>query len=213
MLAGEFAMTYSMEEGQLTIGTLTKAFKFKKIPLLYNLNTLDAYSWGFLITATLSILFLNTYIRYFFYPTYLKENKLIYFVKKLITTKIDYKNRVHFKISMLLVSLLIIRHICVVIFPNCLSSNYIVLDKSNLANSLKDLLDEKTIVLSTALDASSQFIRKTPIQRFYFDKLVSKLDKCGKYCYVETLNRCVYTIYTSYILYTYSIHPLSNFFC
>ena len=144
-----FAMTYGIEEGQLTIGTLTKSFKYKKIPLIYNLNAFDLYSWSFLISFSLIIILLYTYINHFFYQVFFfKKNLLILFVKKVITIPIDYTKRKHYKLSILLFLLLIIRHLFVVVFPNCLSSNYIVLDKSNLVNSLKDLLDEKTIVLN-----------------------------------------------------------------
>lgn len=197
LIASGFAMTYSIEEGQLTLGTLTKTFKFKKIPLIYNLMAFDLFSWLFLIGSSLIIFLLINYINHFFYRIdYHKKNRFILFFKKLFNEKIDYRKRAHYKITILLISILIIRHIFVVIFPNCLSSNYIVLDKSNLVDTFSDLLDEKTIVLTTKMDGTTDYIKH--VKRPYYDKLTKKFERCGIYCLLETLNRHNYKILSNF---------------
>ena len=187
--------------GELTIGTLTKTFKYKKIPLIYNLNTLDLLSWICLIILSLIILILYNYIDNFFYKSkliYFDRKHLILFFKKLINIRsINYRKRIYYKITILLICLLILRHIFLVIFPNCLSSNYIVLDKSNLVNSIKDLLEENTIVLTTTMDDTTVYLNTTSHRPYYLE-LNNKLKKCGILCYLETLNRFNYAILSNF---------------
>lgn len=168
--------------------------------MIYNLNTLDSFSWIFLITTSLSIFILNTFIQHFFYKPkskYLKKNILIEFFKKLISTPIDYKRRIYYKTTWLLISLLIIRFICVVLFPNCLSSNYITLDRSNLVVGVKDLLEKNTIVLTTTMDGTTVYLKETS-HRPYFKQLNQKLKNCGILCFLETLNRNNYAILNNF---------------
>ena len=197
ILSDGFAMTYAIDEGQLTLGTLTKAFKYKKLPIINNLTAFDVYCWTLLVLSSIWIFLLYNYIHFSHRMRRCRRKKrLAEFLKELACTSIDYRRRPYFKITLLLISLLMVRHIFVVIFPNCLSSNYIVLDKSNLVNSLKDFLDEKTIVLSTTFDGTTVYLKQN--KRPFFKELSDKLENCGIYCLLETLNRHNYQILANF---------------
>ena len=201
ILSDGFAMTYAIDEGHLTLGTLTKTFKYKKLPIIRNVTAFDVYTWSLLVLSSFSIVLLYNYIAHCSNRTRHRRrgrlrNSLVDFLKRLASSSIDYRRRRHFKTTLLLISLLIVRHIFLVVFPNCLSSNYIVLDKSNLVNSLKDFLDEKTIVLSTTFDGTTVYLKQN--KRPFFRELSEKLDNCGIYCLLETLNRHNYKILANF---------------
>lgn len=200
ILADGFAATYAIDEGQLTLGTLTKTFKYKKLPIIHNLTAFDAYSWSLIALFSILIFLLYGYIVHFSRRMHRRrrhrKRRLVEFLKKLISTSINFRRHRHFKTTLLLTSLLIIHHVFLVIFPNCLSSNYIVLDKSNLVNSLRDFLDEKTIVLSTTFDGTTVYLKQ--IKRPFFKELSAKLEDCGIYCLLETLNRHDYQILSNF---------------
>lgn len=197
ILSDGFAMTYAIDEGQLTLGTLTKTFKYKKLPIIHNLTAFDVYCWSLLVLSTICIFFLYSIVHYRRRRTRRRRNnRLAEYLKSLTRISINYRRRRHYKTTLLLTSLLIVRHIFLVVFPNCLSSNYIVLDKSNLVDSLKDFLDEKTIVLSTAFDGTTVYLKRN--NRPHFKELSQKLENCGIYCLLETLNRHNYQILANF---------------
>lgn len=197
ILSEGFAMTYAIDEGQLTLGTLTKTFKYKKLPIINNLAAFDAYCWLFLILSTACIFLLYSIVHFRRrWTRRYRKRRLADYLESLTRLSINYRRRRYYKVTFLLVSLLIIRHIFVVIFPNCLSSNYIVLDKSNLVETLHDFLDENTIVLSTTFDGTTVYLKQNP--RPGFRELSQKLDNCSPYCLLETLNRHNYQILSNF---------------